>query len=142
MSEEGNNNLTDEQLLKLSIDDIKSSTKYTADDRARWNELQNKERVKRFNNDPYSFVEVRDMVACVINSFESNMGIAVLIPPNVSRTKLNNAVEEIRRGADRMIMQMDIANQSNIIAANNLALKNQPREHGIINGARRMFKGG
>jgi hypothetical protein len=137
---QGNGKLSDDELLKLSASEVNDAVKYTGEDRRRWEELQAKERLERYIQDPHSFVEVRDMVACVIHSDQSNMGIAMLIPKGVSRAKLNNAVEELRRGADRIIAQMDVEAQSKIVAAQNLSDKLKP--HHMRDGVRKMFRGG
>ena len=133
---EGNSKLTDEQLKKLSLAEIKGE-QYTGDDRRRWDALQEDDRHARYTKDPYSFIEIKDIICCAIHSAASNIGIAIMIPPGTSWTLLNNALVELEHMAEKMRMQRDIDAAAKIQAAHGMT--DQLRPHNMRDGVRRMF---
>jgi len=140
MSEEikDNGKLTDEQMLKISEIEINDLDKYTGDDRRRWSALQETARAERFKKDPDSFVEVRDMVCCIIHSDRSSLGIACLIPQGVSRSKLNNGIAELGHMVEKMRLQMDI--EAEMRRATLVGGVKQPNNY--LNKVRGMFHRG
>ena len=130
---EGSGKLTNEALLKLSETEI-SQDKYSSLDRDRWNKLQDEARSERFKKDPYTFIEINEVICCAIRNPKSNLGISIFFG-NIKRSEMDIAVMELNHMSNKRHMQMDLESQMKVEAATSMMPK-----HGMIDGARRLFK--
>lgn len=81
------------------------------------------ERMTRYQADPYSFIEVNDIIACVINTPK---GPALRLKGTVFQLKV--ALAELMIAIPEYIKEMVEANKPKIVT---------PQKHGILNFARR-----
>lgn len=68
------------------------------------------ERLERYKKDPNSFIEVDDIVACVIKNPKSSIGVSVMTG-NTSRSQMDIGQVELNHQMDKMRMQMDIQSE-------------------------------
>ena len=60
--------ISDEALVKISEVDIEDKLKYSDADRSRRTDLLLTERLERYTKDPNTFIEVSEIIACIIRS--------------------------------------------------------------------------
>lgn len=99
-----------------------------------------KERAERFAKEPYSFIEISELVCAAMRSSKSQIGVSIMIG-NVKRSELNQAQAELNHRIDLCRRSMDIESEMKLQAAKNLLTPlNKMSPHNMINGARNLFK--
>lgn len=98
------------------------------------------ERRERFQKEPYSFLELKDIVTCTIKGDKSTIGVMTYVAPGVPRSLLNIAQVELDHVINKCRMQMDIAAQMKKAAGDKIIVPGQEKKHGITDFAKR-FKG-
>ena len=73
-------------------------------------EQLNKERLERYTANPYSFVEMQDIILCVIRNPESGIGMATFIG-NCKRTELDIGITELSHLVQKKLMNWDMESQ-------------------------------
>jgi len=92
-------------------------------------EQLDKERSERFAKEPFSFVEINELICAAIRNPKSQLGISVLVG-NCKRSELNNAQVELAHRLELARRAMDIE----------MEMKHPkiiPAKGGILNFARR-----
>lgn len=82
-------------------------------------EQLDKERSERFIKEPFSFIEINELVCAVVRNPKSQLGISVIVG-YCKRSELNQAQSELHRKIERVVLDMDkevAVNQSKIIPA-------------------------
>ncbi|MDD5355072.1 MAG: hypothetical protein PHY56_00820 [Candidatus Omnitrophica bacterium] len=94
-------------------------------------EQLDKERSDRFAKDPYSFIEINELICGAIRNPKSQLGISILVG-NCKRSELNNAQIELTH-------RMELARRSMDIEVEMRNPKIIPAKGGMINEARKIF---
>lgn len=89
------------------------------------------ERLKRYQENPDSFVEITDIIACVIRNPGVGLGVATYIDPRCKRQEFDTAYSELQVSlmdfALQFRMRVDLANKKII-----------PAKGGFLQGIRNM----
>jgi molybdopterin synthase catalytic subunit len=88
-----------------------------------------KERLERYQKNPYSFVEMSDIVLCAIRNEAG--GVAIYIG-NVRRTEIGIALTELNHSVFKKLISMDVQQQ---IQNKDIIL---PSKGGLLNFARKL----
>lgn len=94
-------------------------------------EQLDKERAERFAKEPYSFIEISELLCGAIRNPKSSIGISILIG-NCKRSELNNAQVEFNHRMELARRSMDIESEMKQQAAKNLLIP----KHGMFDFAR------
>jgi hypothetical protein len=105
-----NGKLTDEQLLAISDIDIQDTKKYCDEDRNHRDELLNKQRIKRFNEAPETFIEISELICAAIRNPKSPLGISIWIG-NAKRSEIDVGWSELSHRISLCLRQMDMASE-------------------------------
>jgi hypothetical protein len=125
-----NGKLTDEQLLAISDIDIQDTKKYCDEDRNHRDELLNKQRIKRFNEAPETFIEISELICAAIRNPKSPLGISIWIG-NAKRSEIDIAEIELVHRVSLARRQMDIT--SEMLKQGKI----EPVKHGMFDFARK-----
>jgi len=131
-NKEGNGQLTDEELLKVSAIDIQDPQKYTDEHRKKYDELQMAARLQRYQKDPRTFIELSDIVLMAVRNPQSQLGISVFVG-NCKRSEMDIAEAEVNHLLHKQRLQLDIAQEMKQQAMKNLVM---PHKGGILNFVR------
>jgi len=101
-------------------------------------EVLDKERAERFTKDPFSFIEVSELICGAIRNPKSSIGISMLVG-SCKRSELNNAQIEISHRMDLARRSLDIEAEMKQQAVNNLLVPGNGKIHNMIDGARKVF---
>lgn len=97
-------------------------------------EQLDKERSERFAKEPYSFIEINELICGAIRNPKSSIGISIMIGDRCRRSELNNAQIELNHRMELARRSLDIEAEMKQQAAKNLIV---PQKGGILNFARR-----
>jgi hypothetical protein len=92
-------------------------------------EVLDKERTERFTKEPFSFIEVSELICGAIRNPKSQIGISILVG-NCKRSELNNAQIELTH-------RMELARRAMDIEADMTHPKIIPAKGSMLNFARR-----
>lgn len=91
-----------------------------------------KERLERYQKNPYSFVEISDIILCVIRNPESGIGMATFLG-NCKRTELDIGISELNHLVQKKLLNWDMELQMKKQTSGLIT----PNKHGILDFMRR-----
>ena len=115
---------------------VKNGFKVVSQSEAKTEEQLDKERTERFTKDPYSFIEINELICGVIRNPKSQLGISILLN-TCKRSELNNAQVELVHRMELARRSMDIEAQMRQEAAKKLVVPGMPpKKHGVLDFVR------
>jgi hypothetical protein len=104
-------------------------------------EQLDKERTERFTKDPYSFIEINELICGAIRNPKSSIGISILLG-NCKRSELNNVQVELNHRFELARRSLDIEAEMKKEVSKTLIIPGNGKVHNMLEGARKILRRG
>ena len=97
-----------------------------------------KERLERYQKDPQSFIELKDVVMMSMRNTKSQIGISIFLG-NAKRSELTMSLTEINHAVNKMMLRLDVESEMKNDIARNLV---KPATVNILGAVDKYIKSG